>query len=120
MKKMFGISALLIMLTVTGCGKGESLTCTMTEDGNKAEIVAEFKNDKISKAVQTMIFEDEEEAKMTYAFMSMVDSDDYTVKISGKKVTVSMTGDTLDEIIEWPTSKAEFKKAAEADGFTCK
>ena len=121
MKKL--LSALFVCgfaLVLTGCGKGNDLKCTMTEDGNKVETTISFKNDKPSKVVEVMTFESEEYAQMVYAFAGMA-GDNYKVTQKGKTVTMTITGDAIkEEFGEDAATKAEIKKALEKQGYSCK
>lgn len=119
MKKLFGIGALVIMLSLAGCGKGNTLTCTGSEGDEKVKVTVNFKNDKVSKITQEYTFATEEEAQMTYAF-AQLGGDEIKASIKGKKVTLSMSGSSVSEGYDGKTSKADIKKAAEADGYTCK
>ena len=58
MKKFIcGLFVCSIALVLSGCGKGDKLTCTMEEDGNKSEVVLTFKDSKVSKSETSITFE---------------------------------------------------------------
>ena len=116
MKKVLGFVFLTAFaLVLTGCGKGDVLTCTKDEE--KVEIT--FSGDKVTKVAATTTLSSEEEAKSYEALAKIYVSDDIKVKRSGKKITMSMTGAALDEE-DYTGTKAEIKAAAEEDGYTCK
>ena len=120
MKKL--LSALFVCgfaLVLTGCGKGNDLKCTATEDGNKVETTISFKNDKPSKVVEKMTFESEEYAQMVYAFAGLA-GDNYKASQKGKTVTITATGDAITDLLGEATTKEDAKKALEAQGYTCK
>ena len=120
MKKFLGVFVVALALTVaTGCGKANTLKCSMTEDEEKTEITVTFENDKATKAVETMTFASESEAQMVYAFAGLA-GDDVKAEIKGKTVTLTMSKSYLEDELGGKTSKADVKKSLEESGYTCK
>ncbi len=118
MKKILSVFAVAVFaLALTGCGKGDTLKCTIEESGMKAETAITFDGDKATKVVMTMDLGNKEYAKQ-YADI-FGGEEGVKAKADGTKVVITYTGDALDG--EVPSgSKAEVKKALENEGFKCK
>ena len=102
MKKLFGgISMVAIMLVcLTGCGKGNTLKCTGKVDGNEATATATLNGDKITKVVMETksVADSEDEAKQGVAMINGLGSlagegMTMSAKANGKNVTMTMTMD---------------------------
>lgn len=139
MKRLFGgISVVAIMLVcLTGCGKGSDLKCTGTVEGVETTIKATLSSDKVTKAVVEYknVAESEEEAKQSaeqvnnlgelYKDTGVVTM---TAKANGKTVTVTMTMDVTkmssedleSELGTKELTKDAFVKGMEEAGLTCK
>lgn len=118
MKKLFGIAALVVMLSVTGCGSN-TLTCKQ-KDGN-GQMKVTFKGDKVTKVEAKTSYDTKEEAAAYAALLNAFGSEE-GVKVSskGKDVTVTYSGKGLDSA-NLKGTKAEIKAEIEKDGeFTCK
>ena len=115
MKKVL-LSVMLCFLLV-GCGN--TLKCTMTEEGEGTDTYKfKFKNDEVVKAVRKMEFEDKDEAKeMCEYYKEMEEEDDRTkVKCSGKTITLTTEEKSYFE----GNSKEELKEDFEDEGYKCK
>lgn len=102
MKKLFGgISMVAIMLVcLTGCGKGNTLKCTGKVDGNEATATATLNGDKITKVVMETksVADSEDEAKQGVAMINGIGSlagegMTMSAKANGKNVTMTITMD---------------------------
>lgn len=104
MKKIAGlVVALVAVFTITGCGSSTKydFTCTGKVDGQEATIKGLVKNDKVTKVImeETIEAPSAEEAKqsaeLSKAMGAMFSSMGVTLdtKVSGKKVTMTMTMD---------------------------
>lgn len=138
MKRLFGgISVVAIMLIcLTGCGKGADLKCTGTVDGVETTVKATLSSDKVTKVVieTKTVAESEEEAKQNAAFsnglgLSRPDLGiTMTAEAKGKTVTMTMTMDVtkmssedLEYILDTTDlTKDGFIKGMEERGLTCK
>ncbi len=117
MKKVLGFVFLAAFaLVLTGCGKGNVLTCT--KDGEKVEVT--FSGNKVTKVAETIALDSEEKAKSYEALAKLYVSEDIKIKRNGKKVTAIRTGSALEGEEDYEGTKAEIKKAAENDGYKCK
>ena len=112
------VTAVCGLFLLTGCGgSGNKVTCTMEQDGNEAEIVAELDDDdKVKSLTATMTFADEDTAKESYEYIEQfVES----AKLKGKTITISdyaeMTGSNAVG-----KTKAEFVEMLEDSGYKCK
>ena len=137
MKKIVGLCAsLLVVLSLTGCGKSNELKCTGEVDGQKATVTATLDSDKIIKVVMESKVEAEskEEAEqgaaMINGFGALAAQSGMTMsaKADGKNVTTTMVLDVAkmeDEALEenlgtTDLNKDAFVKAMEEEGLTCK
>ena len=138
MKRLFGgISVVAIMLVcLTGCGKGADLKCTGKMDGNDATVKATLSSDKVTKVVieSKTVAKSEEEAKQGVAILNgfgSLNSDSgitMTAKANGKNVTMTMTLDVTkmssedleNNLNTTDLTKDGFVKAMEEQGLTCK
>ena len=117
MKKILGFVFLAAFaLVLTGCGKGNVLTCT--KDGEKVEVT--FSGNKVTKVAATTTLDSEEEAKSYESLAKLYVGEDVKIKRSGKKITMTMSGAALEDEDEYTGTKADVKKAAEEDGYKCK
>ena len=112
-------------LVLTGCGKGNTLKCTLEEDGVKSVTTITFKGDKVSKVEATGEYKTKEEAEEAYSWMQLAiafagEDSGMKASLDGKKITVSMSGAALESEEEYKGSKAEIKKALEKEGYSCK
>ena len=125
-KVLFGLGACLLL---AGCGNGNKVVCTGTEeeDGVKVtmEVTATLKNEKVNGVSATMSFSDKKTAEQYCSIFelanSMSEDEQVDVKCDGKKIifadyTQMSSGD--DEIIG--LSKEEFIKAMEDTELKCK
>ena len=114
MKKV--LLSLMMCFLLVGCGN--TLKCTMTEEGEgTATYKFKFKDDKVVKATMEMKFEDKDEAKdMCEMYKEMEDEDDSTkVKCSGSKITLTTEdADTFED-----ETREELKEELEEEGFKC-
>ena len=109
MKKVFGFLFLVAFaLVLTGCGKGNTVTCDM---GSEGKMVVSFKDGKVDSAKLEMELESKEIADMYCS----IDKD---AKCNGKKVTMTMPADELEDVKG--LTKDEFLKAAKEEGLSCK
>lgn len=138
MKRLFGgISVVAIMLVcLTGCGKGADLKCTGTVDGVETTVKATLSSDKVTKVVMEnkTVAETEEEAKQSVAFANGLGSlaaeagVTITAEAKGKTVTMTMTMDVTkmssedleSELGTKELTKDAFVKGMEEQGLTCK
>lgn len=137
MKKLFGgISMVAIMLVcLTGCGKGNTLKCTGKVDDNDTTVTATLSGDKITKVVidTKSVADSEDEAKKGVAMINGIGSlagegMTMSAKASGKNVTMTMTMDVTkmsesdleNNLGTKELSKDAFVKAMEDEGLTCK
>ena len=125
MKKYFMVLAIpVISLLLTGCGKGDTITCTKEQDFGKAKITqkttATFKNNYLVKEDKETIasFESEEMAK---SYVENYDGKEgFTVKRDGVKVTVKNTVPVDDATKDAEENKKEnYKDYMEKAGNTC-
>lgn len=138
MKKLFSLVGLFVFsaLVLTGCGGGEKLVCTISEEGEngtqKGEVTAAIKDGKVDSISANMEFATEEEAtqymqilKLAEAFMG----EDVKIgaKQSGKKITIDdmsaileNTNDNENEVKIIGMSKEDFKARLEEQGYSCK
>lgn len=117
MKKILSVFAVAVFaLALTGCGKSNTLKCTIEESGMKAETAITFDGDKATKVVMTMDLGNKDYAKQYAEIFG--GQDGVKAKADGTKVVITYTGDAVAD--ETPTgSKAEVKKALEEEGFKC-
>lgn len=137
MKKLFGgISMVAIMLVcLTGCGKGNTLKCTGKVDDNDTTATATLSGDKITKVVidTKSVADSEDEAKQGVAMINGLGSlagegMTMSAKANGKNVTMTMTMDVTkmsesdleNNLGTKELSKDAFVKAMEDQGLTCK
>lgn len=137
MKKFVGLCAsLLVVLSLTGCGKSNELKCTGKVEGEEMTATATLDGDKITKVVAETVTEAEtkEEAEqgaaMINGFGALAAESGMTMsaKVNGKKVTTTMTMDItkmeaedLEENFDTENlTKDSFIKAMEDEGLTCK
>ena len=112
MKKLFGIAALVVMLSVTGCG-ADTLTC------KPKEIKYTFKNDKVDKMEMKTSFDSKEEAAAYAALLNAFGAEEgIKVSTKDKNVTITYTGKGLEEVKDY--KKADVKAEMEKEGYTCK
>lgn len=118
MKKILSVFAVAVFaLALTGCGKGNTLKCSMEESGMKVESTITFDGDKVTKVVASMDLGSKEYAQQYAAFLD--GEEDVKVKADGTKVVITYTGDAAAN--EAPTGgKAAVKKELEESGFKCK
>lgn len=124
MKKIIGFLFLAIFaVTLTGCGKGNTVTCSF--DGSslgldgKVEMTASFDSkDEFKNASVTIILNDSTTAKATCEAMKSYVSG---VKCSGKKIIFDNYADFAGSDNAYKgVTKAEFKEAMAEEGVTCK
>lgn len=137
MKKLFGgISMVAIMLVcLTGCGKGNTLKCTGKVDDNDTTVTATLSGDKITKVVidTKSVADSEDEAKKGVAMINGLGSlagegMTMSAKANGKNVTMTMTMDVTkmsesdleNNLGTKDLTKDSFVKAMEDEGLTCK
>ena len=137
MKKLFGgISMVAIMLVcLTGCGKGNTLKCTGKVDDNDTTVTATLSGDKITKVVidTKSVADSEDEAKQGVAMINGIGSlagegMTMSAKANGKNVTMTITMDVAkvsesnleSNLGTKDLSKDSFVKAMEDEGLTCK
>lgn len=137
--KKYLIALVALLVVATGCGNSKKLTCTMTEDGAKEEIVMTYKKDDLAKIEMTSTTVSEEEISKDEIAMyegfvcgmlnAMSEQVDCKVSAKGKELTMKVTMNiekmTAEELEELgykaeETSYEDMKKAAEEDGYTCK
>lgn len=114
MKKV--LLSLMMCFLLVGCGN--TLKCTMTEEGEGTSTYKyKFKDGKVVKATMEMKFEDKEAAKdMCEMFKEAQDEDNSTkVKCSGSKITLT----TEDESLFEDETREELKEEHEEDGYKC-
>ncbi|MCM1371163.1 MAG: hypothetical protein NC181_04685 [Clostridium sp.] len=139
MKKVLGIFVSVItVFALTGCGKGETVTCTLEDDDQLQTMTATFENDKATKVVmeskQTV---ESSLVDATYSILQSVES--MYEGEEGVKVSVSKGNDSVSMKIEMEltklsdemkeefdltsssdTSKKSFIDSMTEEGFTCK
>lgn len=109
MKKIVGFLFLVAFaLVLTGCGKGNTITCDMGDEG---KMIVSLKDGKVDNVKLEMELESKEYASAYCAL-------DNTAKCNGKKVTMEMPEDELADVKG--LSKDDFLKAAKELGVTCK
>lgn len=117
MKKIVSFLVLAAFaLVLTGCGKGDVLTCT----GDEGTVKITFNGDKVTKISATTEASSEEEAKTYEALYKALGGDGMKVSRSGKKLTLTMTGAALEEEDTFTGTKEDVKKSAEEAGYKCK
>ena len=124
MKKIIGFLFLAIFaVALTGCGKGNTLTCTSSAESlgieGKIEITASFdSNDEFKDASVAVILKDSATAK---TICEAIKSYGSSVKCSGKKIVFNSYKDFAgsDDSYKGAT-KAEFKAAMAEENVTCK
>ena len=103
-----------LVFTMTACGGGNKVTCSreLEEEGHKytVKVVADLDGDKITGGEVVYTFETTEDADQ---FCEAMKQGNDKVSCSGKKVT--MEGNAEGE----GSSKDDFIKEAEAQGFKC-
>ena len=115
----------IMLVCLTGCGKGNTLKCTGKVDGNEATATATLNGDKITKVVMETksVADSEDEAKQGVAMINGLGS-----LANGKNVTMTMTMDVTkmsesdleNNLGTKELSKDSFVKAMEDEGLTCK
>ena len=117
MKKILGVFAVAVFaLVLTGCGKSNTLKCSIEESGMKVESTITFDGDKVTKVAVSMDLGSKEYAQQYAEFLD--GQEGVKVKADGTKVVMTYTGDAATtEVPEG--SKAEIKKALEEEGFKC-
>ena len=128
MKKVSIFVAALTLVIMTGCAKVEKLTCTQDEqiDGSSAatlssKSVITFEDGYATKyeTTQDAVFSNEETAKEYYDNFS--DSEGYTVKQDGSKVTIKYTQSVSKSASKTEENKKSYiKQYLEGRGFSCK
>lgn len=108
MKKaaVLGLASLFLL---TGCGSNK-LTCKSDE----GKVIASIKNDKVTKISMEMTASSKEEAKMVCAVYKDAKCSGKTVKINDAASILGYSNKELSKV-----TKAEFKKAMEAEDFKC-
>lgn len=129
MKKFFGLFIIVLLVTLTGCGRNNNtLRCEVSEDGAKNVTEITFKDDRVTKMTSTMTMDDAgEDAKEFLEFMCamMADEEDITCTVNKNGITlvVDFSNYTNDELAgEFGTdlSRAGVKAFLEDEGHTCK
>ena len=111
MKKV--LLSIMMCFLLVGCGN--TLTCTMEEEGEgTAKVKVKFKDDKATEMKMTVKFENKDDAKQMCDLYESFGDEETKVKCSGKKVTISSEEDLPDG------TKEEVKKELEEDGYKCK
>lgn len=125
----------IMLVCLTGCGKGNTLKCTGKVDGNEATATATLNGDKITKVVMETksVADSEDEAKQGVAMINGLSSlagegMTMSAKANGKNVTMTITMDVAkvsEDNLEsnlgtTDLSKDSFVKAMEDEGLTCK
>lgn len=136
MKKLVGmLAAFAVLFGLTGCG-AKTLKCTMEDDGTKmTQTFTLDKDDKVTKVTMEMVAEadNEDDAKEAEEYYkestknNSVTGVTYSVKRSGKKLTLTGTADLskidADDLETYigttKNSKDEIKKVFEAEGYKC-
>lgn len=114
------ILALLLIITLSGCGNTNELTCSFEEGAVKQTYVFGFDNkDDLNSITITTQYEDEEFAKNMYNYLSLDKESD--VKLNGKKIIYKESVESFKESAELTeTTKSIIKEIAEMEGMTCK
>lgn len=142
MKKIIVALMLLAMITVTGCGKSNTLTCTKEEDGTVGKAVLTYKKDKLTKISLTTntdisgeSYSDDDLKTMEgmYGLMCSAFSGEgmtCDTKVTKEKASLSISlnlekasADTLKDLEMDGLdsySKETAKKELTEDGYTCK
>ena len=130
-KYLLVVFCALVALVVSGCGGNKNqVTCTgtMTDSGMniKAELVADFDdNDKLTDATVVYDLGDSDTAKQWCSLFQLMGDESKGIKVScsGSKITITgyakMDVEDEEDTMVGKT-KEEFKKAMEAEKFTCK
>ena len=118
MKKYLSILFVAIFaLVLTGCG-GNTLKCSIDEDGSKAEVKIFFKGDKATKA-ETSYTIDAGSKETAEAMAEYYKGDkDTTVKVDGSKVIIKSTTTPSED--DEKVTKKEMKELLEEQGYKCK
>ena len=136
-KKYLGMLGLgCAALLLTGCGGGNKLTCTKSEEKEgegKTTTEVIFTYDKDWKKIEnvdmemSIELEDDKELDTIKAFLDAACEDEDApknckVKSSGKKVALTASGSPKDIDMDYDveTSKEDIKADLEEDGYTCK
>lgn len=114
----------MMLIALTGCGNKIIATKEaedfVTESTYEETLEISFKGDKVSKAKMTMEFEKKEAATAYYAILSLEElEEDYDVKQKGKKVIVTISGETAEDQYE-DMSKEEIIEQLEDDDYEVK
>ena len=118
MKKILSVFAVAVFaLVLTGCGKSDTLKCSIEESGMKMETTITFDGDKVKKYSVSMDLGSKETAKAVASSATSTE-EGVSVKAEGTKVVMTYSGKALEG--EAPEgSKAEVKKLLEEEGFKC-
>ena len=107
--------SLKLLLVVLLCGV---MLLALTGCGNKIKATKETDEGK-----ETIEYEDKEEAQAAWALMrafsELDEEEDYKVKLSGKKVTLTMKGEYVEDLYEDMT-KEEIIEVLEDDDYDVK
>ena len=121
LNKILLVSALLVTITLTGCGKSNKVTCKKEKDGVKQTVVFKYGNDKIVTDVEyTYEMEDEKDVEIVYN--SIKNSDVVSnVKKDGKKISYTISADAVaKDLYAIDKNVNTFRSVEELGGFTCK
>ncbi|MBP5683754.1 MAG: hypothetical protein J6X02_00680 [Bacilli bacterium] len=118
--KKYLLAGIIGLLLLTGCGKKADIVCTTSMDYSGITMDRTYygylTDGKISKFESEVIVSDEGTAQLLCTALQQEEVLGTKVECDGKKVTtVNESGGEYAK-----QSKAEFVKAAEAEGMTCK
>ena len=124
MKKLLLAVCVISLLLTTGCGK-KQLICSQSDtvegETMKVDVIMDLdKNDKVTSAKIVYDFGSKEAADVYCELFKT--GDESAVSCSGSKITINnadaMEDDEEEKVVG--KTKAEVKKSAEENGFTCR
>src|SRR5574344_392637 len=122
MKKIInGILIAFVLVTITGCGNNNKLSCTLQKNKYEAsEIISViFDGNKIKSAKTEMTFDSVETANSYYSLIKTFGSEE-DVSLKNKTLTIKAKIDLIYEDYGKIKDKEDLKNKLENKGYTCK
>lgn len=119
MKRVLGISALVLVITLSGCGKAKTIECSKNNsiDGASNKLILKLDGSKVSKVDEKMIFSDAATANTYYESVKDIYKN---VSIDHYTVTSVFKGDEINNrIIVNNNNKDTIVNELKNQGYKC-